>query len=87
MSDRTWLQQLGEEHCNLVKSLSQISDRRDNLEVRLNITQQQSQVVFRGESETLAEDQSGVESSLIFELREIHGSGVQYLYYGGVQDW
>ena len=62
MSDGTWLQQLGEEHCTLVKSLSQISEHGDNSEVRLNIAQQQSQVVFRGESETLAEDQRGVES-------------------------
>ena len=35
MSDGTWLQRLGEEHCALVKSLSRISERRDNLGVRL----------------------------------------------------
>ena len=35
VSDRTWLQQLGEERCTLVKSLSWISERRDNSEVRL----------------------------------------------------
>ena len=62
MSDRTWLQQLGGEHCTLVKSLSQILECRDNLEVRFNVAQRQSQVVFREESETLAEDQRGVES-------------------------
>ena len=62
MSDGTWLQRLGEERCALVKSLSQISECRDNLEVRLNVAQRQSQVMFRGESETLVEDQRGVES-------------------------
>ena len=62
VSDRTWLQQLGEERCALVKSLSQISECRDNLEVRLNVAQQRSRVVFRGKSETLVEDQRGVES-------------------------
>ena len=35
VSDRTWLQQLGEEHCTLVKSLSRISEHGDNLGVRL----------------------------------------------------
>ena len=35
VSDGTWLQQLGEERCALVKSLSQISEHGDNLEVRL----------------------------------------------------
>ena len=34
VSDRTWLQQLGEEHCTLVKSLSQILECRDNSEVK-----------------------------------------------------
>ena len=62
VSDRTWLQRLGEECCTLVKSLSQILECRDNSEVRLNIVQWRSQVAFRGESETLAEDQRGVES-------------------------
>ena len=62
VSDGTWLQQLGEEHCALVKSLSQISECGDNSEVRLNITQRRNRVVFRGKSETLVEDQRGVES-------------------------
>ena len=62
VSDGTWLQQLGEERCALVKPLSQISERGDNSEVRLNVAQQRSQVVFRGESETPAEDQREVES-------------------------
>ena len=62
VSDGTWLQRLGEEHCALVKSLSWILECGDNSEVRLNVAQQQSRVVFRGESETLAEDQRGVES-------------------------
>ena len=35
--DRTWLQQLGEEHCALVKSLSRISECGDNSEVKLNV--------------------------------------------------
>ena len=61
VSDGTWLQQLGEEHCALVKSLSWILKCRDNSEVKLNVTQRQNQVVFRGESETLVEDQRGVE--------------------------
>ena len=39
VSDGTWLQQLREEHCTLVKSLSQISECGDNSEVRLNVTQ------------------------------------------------
>ena len=56
VSDVTCLQWLGEECCALVKSLSQMSEHRDNSEVRLNIAQWQSQVVFRGESETLVED-------------------------------
>ena len=62
VSDRTWLQRLREEHVTLVKSLSWISECGDNSEVRLNIAQWWSKVVFRGESETLAEDQRGVES-------------------------
>ena len=62
VSDGTWLQWLGEVHCTLVKSLSQILECRDNSDVKLNIAQWWSQVVFRGESETLAEDQRGVES-------------------------
>ena len=37
VSAGTWLQWLGEEHCTLVKSLSQISEREDNSEVRLNV--------------------------------------------------
>ena len=40
VSDGTWLQRLREEHCTLVKSLSQILERGDNSEVRLNVTQQ-----------------------------------------------
>ena len=62
VSDGTWLQRLREECCALVKSLSQMLERGDNLEIRLNVAQQQSRVVFRGESETLTEDQRGVES-------------------------
>ena len=62
VSDGTWLQQLREECCALVKSLSRISECGDNSEVRLNVAQWRSRVVFRGESEALAEDQRGVES-------------------------
>ena len=62
MSDGTWLQRLGEERCALVKSLSQILEHGDNSEVRLNVAQRRSRVVFREESETLVEDQRGVES-------------------------
>ena len=62
VSDKTWLQQLREECCTLVKSLSWISEYRDNSEVRLNVTQWWSWVVFREESGTLAENQRGVES-------------------------
>ena len=40
VSDRTWLQRLGEERCTLVKSLSWILEHRDNSEIRLNVTQQ-----------------------------------------------
>ena len=39
VSDGIWLQQLGEECCTLVKSLSWISEHGDNSEVRLNVAQ------------------------------------------------